>query len=168
MNTRKMMLSEYDENLQAERDKLHEAVPYMRYDLRNDPEGCFGGRGNNIGSEILRNAEDQLSYLTSLGYMRHTEDYIAILKAGNDLTPLINLIGKDNTLFISCERGHGRKFTYKGKVVEGNWKYTHGQGWLKGEPPAEVLKAVQAVVEHLGSSNLLKWRGEFYCPRVYI
>lgn len=167
-NTRKMTLQEYDEDLLAEYEKLHEAVPYMRAELRDDPEGCFGGRGNNSGSEILRNAEHRLAYLTGQGYMRHTETYIAILNAGNDLTPLVKLTGKDEALFISCEPGYGRKVVFKGgQTAEGNWKYTRGQGWLKGEPSAEVLEATQAVAEHLGS-NLLEWRGEFYCPRVYI
>lgn len=168
MNTRKMTVQEHDENLQTEWEKLHEAVPYMRSELRSDPEGCFGGRGNNIGGEILRNAEDRLGYLISLGYMRHTINYIAILKSGSDLTPLVKMTGKDNALFIECEHGHGRKVTFRdGKTAEGNWKYTQGQGWLKGEPPAEILQAAQAVTEHFGS-ELLEWRGEFYCPRVYI
>lgn len=167
-NTRKMTLQEYDENLMAERKELHEAVPYMRSELRDDPEGCFGGRGNNIGSEILRNAENRLAYLTGQGYMRHTEAYIAILNAGHDLGPLVKLTGTDKALFISCEPGHGRKVIFKdGKTAEGNWKYTQVLGWLKGKPPVEVLEAARAVARHFDSS-LLKWRGEFYCPRVYI
>lgn len=169
MNTRVMTLADYDEQLDAEAEELRKAIPEMRAELRRDPEGCFGGRGNNIGHDIIARAEDRLGWLISQGYTIRTRPFIDLLEAGVDLSTIKKVIAKDNKIFIGGAEGYRRVKTLKsGKTAEVNWVYDRAKAEWKGEePPQEVLDAAEAVAAFY-NSTLLEWRGEFHCPRVYL
>lgn len=167
MNTRIMTLDDYDENLDTEAERLRKTLPGMRAELRRDPEGCFGGRGNNIGRRIVEETEARLNWLTNRGYNIRTHPFIDLLKGGIDLTPIEKIVARDDKLFIGGAEGYGRiKVLESGEIVEVNWVYVRGQGWRGSIPPAVILRAADAVAEFHGST-LLEWRGEFHCTRIY-
>lgn len=172
MNTRKMTLKEYNPELDAEAADLRERLPQMKAELKRDPEGCFGGRGNNIGYEIVRRAEDCLNRLTNLGYTSRTHPYIDLLQLGVDLSPIDKIITnsdrRSDEVFIGGAPGYRRIKEFGGKMVEVNWVYDKSEGcWRGQEPPQAVIAAAEAVANFY-DSTLLEWRGEFHCPRVYL
>lgn len=173
MNTRKMTLAEYNEELDTEAAGLRERLPQMKAELRLDPEGCFGGRGNNIGYEMVRQAEDRQNWLINLGYTSQVHPYIDLLQAGVDLSPIDKVIARSggrspDKLFIGGASRYRRIKEVKGTQTEVNWVYDRNEGhWLGQEPPQAVIAAAEAVANFHGST-LLEWRGEFHCPRVYL
>lgn len=173
MNTRKMTLEEYKPELDAEAEELHRTIPQMKAELRHDPEGCFGGRGNNIGHEMVGQAEDRLNWLTNLGYTNQTHPYIDLLQAGVDLSPIDKVIARSegrspDKLFIGGAPGYRRMKEIQGTPTEVNWVYDRvANCWQGQEPPQAVIAAAEAVANFHGST-LLEWRGEFHCPRVYL
>ena len=171
-NTRKMTLKEYDEKLDAEAEELRRTIPQMKAELRHDPEGCFGGRGNNFGYEIVKETEDRQNWLTNLGYTSRTHPYIDLLQAGVDLSPIDKIVtnsGRNpHKVFIGGAPGYRRMKEVGGKEIETNWVYDKGEGsWIDQEPPQEVIAAAEAVANYY-NNTLLEWRGEFHCPRVYL
>lgn len=169
MNTRIMTLEDYDAKLDAEAAELRISVPQMRAELYRDPEGCFGGRGNNIGQVTVENAEARLGWLANQGYTIRTHPYIDLLQAGIDLSTIEKVIAKDNAIFVGGTEGHRCKKTLKSsRVVEVNWRYDRNEeSWGDEEPPQEIIEAAEAVAAYYGST-LLEWRGEFHCPRRYL
>jgi len=167
-NTRIMTLAEFDEKLDTEAQKLREALPGMRADLRNDPEGCFGGRGNNIGTQIVENAENRLGWLTSQGYSIRAHPWIDMLQAGIDLSTVEKVAANERGVFIYGTEGNRRIKQINSNPTEVNWMYDRKRGeWRGEEPPAEVIAAAEAIAA-FHESGLLEWRGEFHVPRVYL
>lgn len=168
-NTRIMTLEDYDEMLDAEAEQLRRTIPGMRAELRRDPEGCFGGRGNNFGEAIVAEAENRLGWLMSQGYTLRAHPHIDLLQAGVDLSTIEKVVARDDKLFIGGTPGYRRKKTLRsGTEAEVNWVYDRGQGsWKDGGPPQEVIAAAEAVAVFHGST-LFEWRGEFHVARVYL
>jgi hypothetical protein len=157
-NTRIMRLDEYNEELQEEACKLRESIPQMRTELYRDPEGCFGGRGNNIGHNMVEDAEDRLSWLINQGYTIRTKPYIEMLRASIDLSKIEKIVThgrKNGNLFIVSAN------------YENTWVYDRQTNAWKSEPTPEILAIAEAVANYHGST-LMEWSGEFYAPRVYI
>lgn len=167
-NTRIMTLDDYDEKLDAEAADLRRTIPGMRAELWRDPEGCFGGRGNNIGYVIVEQAENRLGELIHQGYSIRTHPFIDLLQSGADLSPIEKVVARDDKLFIGAVEGHRRMKEIRGTLVGVNWVYEREEGrWKDQEPPQVVLDAAEAVAAYYGST-LMEWRGEFHSPRVYV
>jgi len=172
MNTRKMTLKEYNPELDSEAADLRERLPRMKAELRHDPEGCFGGRGNNFGHRMVEEAENRLNWLTNLGYTIRTRPYVAFLQAGVDLSPIDKIVTNSNRnphkVFIGGAPGYRRMKEIGNEEVEANWVYDKEESrWVDQEPPQAVINAAEAVANYY-NSTLLEWRGDFHCPRVYL
>jgi len=95
MNTRIMTLKDYNKELDTEAEELRRTVPQMRAELYRDPEGCFGGRGNNIGIVIVQDAENRLGWLMGQGYTIRTHPHMDLLQRGVDLSTIEKVVARD-------------------------------------------------------------------------
>jgi hypothetical protein len=167
-NTRLMILEEYSPELNKEAQELVETIRDARYQLKHDPEGCFGGRGNNFGYAYLEDLEARQGYLMSLGYTFRTKDWFDMLQEGIDLATVEKVAANDKGVFIYGTEGNRRVKKIRGEPVEVNWMWDRKTGEWRGEkPPAEIIATAEAVAGFY-DSTLLEWRGDFHAPRVYL
>lgn len=118
--SRPMKITEYSEETMKRYESLADSVAQMRYEIRHDPEGCFGGRGNNIGSVMLKNAEAELAELNAAGYSKQTRRFVELSGAGFTFNAIdgVAVIARNGKRVAIPTAGRGKM--YNG-VAAGNW-----------------------------------------------
>lgn len=167
----KMKLSDYDEKLDAEARQLRKEIPEDRYELKHDPEGCFGGRGNNFGYDYLMQKEYRAAHLANAGYHTQTADFIAMLRSGIDFSKIVAVKvvpgHKFGNVLIEVEN----EFGYDKLMSDGS---THRipRYWLRndntwsGEISQDIIETARSILSHFGKSFDSKDEFEFFVPTV--
>ncbi len=136
--SRPMQITEYSEETMKQYENLADTVAQMRYEIRHDPEGCFGGRGNNIGSVMLENAEVELAELNAAGYSKQTRRFVELCNAGFTFNAIdgVAVIARNGLRVAIPRKGRGK--LYNGAAIA---------NWLLDDPeiPADVLAEADAL-----------------------
>jgi len=116
-----MEITEYSDETMEKYLNLRETVAQMRYELRTDPEGAFGGRGNNIGSAMLERHEAELAELDAAGYTRRTAAWAEMCRNGFTFAAIdgIGTIHRNGGKRVAIPR-RGRGKMYNGRPIA-NW-----------------------------------------------
>ena len=138
--TRPMKITEYSEEVMKRYENFSYRVGQMRYEIRHDPEGCFGGRGNNIGSVMLESAEFELAELNEAGYSKGTRRFVELCNAGFTFDAIdgVAVIARNGKRVAIPTKGRGKM--YDGKPIA-NWSMDDP------EIPADVLAEAKALFD---------------------
>ena len=121
MYTRPMRIDEFSVEKMIAFEEMAKHVAERRHEIVHDPEGCFGGRGNNIGSVILAEAEAELAKMQVAGYSKASRTFKALIDAGIRFEAVtgVGIRERDGKICITAIPGRGRKIT--GQDIEANW-----------------------------------------------
>lgn len=115
----------------------------IKQELAEDPEGAFGGRGNNAPTQI-RKMEGELAALESEGYSLLTVRFRTLIESGIRFEAVTGVsqvaVGKNKDKWaVSAVEGKGRK-------VEGSSRERY---WLLDDPeiPADILAEANSILE---------------------
>jgi len=159
-NYRLMTSKEYDLELGNEARELATTIPQMEKELRADPQGCFGGRGDNFGFQMIAEKNARWNHLRNLGYIASAENFGKLVEAGVEAAPI-------SRIRFFAENRKGQKNVLRIEVDGGGTYRSIGGEWTQ-EPPTAIVEHAERIVRALGAEGLGDWHGDFVTPTVYL